>query len=150
MKIRCIANTGEIIPENYLNPAVFLTKETKFQLIVGKEYTVYALYKWQQEVWYYICDERYTYYPIQNPAPLFEIVDGRLSKYWRLQIDCNGLLTLAFEQWFFDSYYYDKLTNQEEHEVLIFEQIKELMDKEALSPYPSPSVLDESLKTSKF
>lgn len=147
MKIRCIANTGAFLTKNYLNPAVFLTEETKFQLVVGKEYTVYALYQWQQEVWYYICDERYTYYPIQNPAPLFEIVDNRVSKYWRLQLDNHGLLTLAFEQWFVDPYYYDKLTDQEEREVSIFEKLKGLMDAEALSPNPSPLVLNEPVKT---
>ena len=134
MKIRCIANTGANLPESYFLPHLGYKKESEFQLSVGKEYIVYALYEWEGKIWYYICDERYTYYPIHNPAPLFEVVDNRISKYWRFKLAPNGLLTLAFEQWFSDPYFYDKLTDQEEQAVLIFEQVKDLIDAEALSP----------------
>src|SRR4028118_446267 len=134
MKIRCIANTGANLPESYFLPHLGYKKESEFQLSVGKEYIVYALYEWEGKIWYYICDERYTYYPIHNPAPLFEVVDNRISKYWRFKLAPNGLLTLAFEQWFSDPYFYDKLTDQEEQAVLIFEHVKDLIDAEALSP----------------
>jgi hypothetical protein len=146
MKIRCIANTGAALPKPYLDPDVFLTQETEFQLLIGKEYIVYAFYEWQGTIWYYICDERYTYYPIHNPAPLFEVVDNRLSKSWRFKLHPNGLLEMAFEQWLSDPYFYDKLTDQKEEEVLIFEQVKELMDVEALSPEPTQTAVDESLE----
>jgi len=72
---------------------------------------------------------------------LFEVLDDRVSKYWRFKLEPNGLLIIAFEQWFSEPYFYDKLTDQEEQEVLIFEKVKELMDAEVLSPYPSPSVV---------
>ena len=134
MKIRCIANTGANLPESYFLPHLGYKKESEFQLSIDKEYIVYALYEWEGKIWYYICDERYTYYPIHNPAPLFEVVDDRISKYWRFKLAPNGLLTLAFEQWFSNPYFYDKLTDQEEQAVLIFEQIKDLIDAEALSP----------------
>ena len=145
MKIRCIANTGADLPESYFLPHLSYKKETEFQLRVGKEYIVYALYEWEGKIWYYICDERYTYYPIHNPAPLFEVVNDRISKYWRFKLAPNGLLTLAFEQWFSEPYFYDKLTDQEEQAVLIFEQVKELMDAEVVTPPPMPVVLEESL-----
>lgn len=133
MKVRCIANTGTDIPESYFLPHLGYKKEMEFNLVVGKEYVVYALYEWQGKVWYYICDERYTYYPIHNPAPLFEVVDNRLSKYWTVEIAANGLLTLAFEQWFAEPDFYEKLTAQKEKEVLIFDKVKYLMDIEAAS-----------------
>jgi hypothetical protein len=137
MRIRCIANTGASLPENYIDPAQGYKKETEFPLTIGKEYTVYALKEWQGSVWYYICDDNYMYYPMQNPAPLFEVVDSRVSKYWRFNLYPNGLLKIAFKQWFSDPYFYDKLTEQEEQTVLIFEQVKDLIDAEALSPYAS-------------
>jgi hypothetical protein len=148
MRIRCIANTGASLPESYIDPAKGYKKETEFPLTVGKDYTVYALKEWQGSVWYYICDDNYMYYPMQNPAPLFEVIDNILSKYWRFKLYPNGLLKIAFEQWFSDTYFYDKLTNQEEEEVLIFEKVKELMDAEALAPPPMPVVLEDSLVTS--
>ena len=150
MRIRCIANTGAYLPKSYIDPAKGYKKETEFSLTVGKDYTVYALKEWQGRVWYYICDDNYMYYPMQNPAPLFEVIDSRLSKYWRFNLYPNGLLKIAFEQWFADPYFYDKLTNQEEEKVLIFEQVKELMDAEALTPPPLPVVLEDSLVTSNI
>ncbi|TAE95195.1 MAG: hypothetical protein EAZ79_19885 [Oscillatoriales cyanobacterium] len=130
MKIRCIANKGADLPDNYLNPPLDITKETEFKLIVGKEYTVY---------------ERYTYYPIENPAPLFEIIDGRYSRYWHVQLATNGLLEIAFEHWFSIPYFYDKLTDGEAEAVLIFDKIKELMDSEAAIPQPQPFSVEELL-----
>lgn len=148
MKIRCIANTGASLPESYIDPMRGYTKELEFPLTVGKEYIVYALYTRQGKIWYYICDENYTYYPMQNPAPLFEVVDDRVSKYWRVKLSPNGLLEIAFEEWFADPYFYDKLTDQEEAEVLIFEKVKERMDAEALSPQPSPAEGEPEQQTS--
>lgn len=148
MRIRCIANTGASLPESYIAPAKGYKKETEFPLTVGKDYTVYALKEWKGSVWYYICDDNSMYYPMQNPAPLFEVIDNRMSKYWRFKLYPNGLLKIAFEQWFSDTYFYDKLTNQEEAEVLIFEKVKELIDAEALSPLSMPVVLEDSLVTS--
>ncbi|HAX75168.1 MAG TPA: hypothetical protein DCY88_04850 [Cyanobacteria bacterium UBA11372] len=146
MRIRCIANTGESLPSNYIDPARGYKKETEFPLTVGKEYTVYALKQWQGTVWYYICDDNSTYYPIQTPAPLFEMVDNRMSKYWRFKFYNNGLLKIAFQQWFSEPYFYDKLTDQKEEQVLIFDKVKELMDEEALSPDPMLTAIDRSLE----
>jgi hypothetical protein len=130
MRVRCIANTGKNLPENYIDPARGYTKTIELPLTVGKEYMVYAIRLWQGIVWYYICDDNYSYYPIQTPAPLFEVVDNRVSKYWRFMLNPNGVLRFVFEQWLNDSCFYDKLTDQEEAEVEIFDKVKELMDAE--------------------
>jgi hypothetical protein len=55
------------------------------------------------------------------------------------------LLEVAFKQWFSDLYFYDKLTDQKEEEVLIFEKVKELIDAEALFPEHQLTALDKSL-----
>ncbi|XZN92880.1 MAG: hypothetical protein ACM65M_08655 [Microcoleus sp.] len=145
MKIRCIANKGTQLPENYLSPSLDITTETEFKLIPGKEYIVYAISEWQGNLSYYICDERYTYYPIHNPAPLFEIVDGRYSRYWQVQLAANGLLEIAFEHWFSIPNFYDRLTDGESEAVLIFEKIKELMDAESEIPQAPPFSVEELL-----
>jgi hypothetical protein len=145
MKVRCIANTGLSLPEEYLDPRVGYTKQLKFALTVGKEYTVYAFYEWQGQVWYYLCDDNYMYYPMKNPAPLFEVSDSRVSKYWRFNLSENGLLRIAFQEWFTDRYFYDKLTDQNEAEVLIFEKVKDLMDAEFESKQPAHNEAEKSL-----
>jgi hypothetical protein len=145
MKIRCLAKKEAYIPKKYLNPPLDITTETEFKLIVGKEYIVFAISDWQGNFSYYICDERYTYYPIHNRAPLFEIVDARYSRYWQVQLASNGLLEIAFEHWFSIPYFYDKLTDSEAEAVLIFDKMKELMDAEAAIPQPQPFSVDELL-----
>ncbi|MEC4891712.1 MAG: hypothetical protein SAL07_00350 [Oscillatoria sp. PMC 1051.18] len=174
MKVRCLANKSEFLPKNYLDAVRGYTKELEFNLTLGREYVVYAIKSAREQVWYYICDDRYTYYPIPNPAPLFEIVDNRPSQYWRfkanddsishpifkpetfsesflriivgkrnsqgwlLELKENGSLEIAFAEWLDDRYFYDKLTDQEEKEVLIFERMKELIDAEANFSVPLP------------
>ncbi len=130
MKIICIGNTGELIPKIYLTPGISDNKEQKFQLTVGKEYIVYALYQWQGTSWYYICDDNYIYYPQKNPAPLFQISDNNLSSYWKIELAPNGLLTIAFEQWFSYPNFYDRLTDMEKEAVSIFQKFKKLIDAE--------------------
>ena len=147
MIIRCIANTGEDLPENYIDPARGYTKKIELPLTVGKEYVVYAIRAWQGIVWYYICDDNYSYYPIQTPAPLFEVVDNRVSKYWRFMLNPNGVLRFVFEQWFTDPYFYDKLTDQEEAEVEIFDKVKELMDAEDFDLPPLDVVVEKLRET---
>ena len=147
MKIRCIANTGASLPEHYLDPKRGLTKDLKYGLTIGKEYVVYAFYEWEGQIWYYIADDHNMYYPMQNPAPLFEVVDDRLSKYWRFNLRENGLLRVAFSQWFTVPYFYDKLTDQEPAEVDLFKRIKYLMDREAETPPETQETAEKELTT---
>ncbi len=147
MKIRCIANTGASLPENYLDPAVNRTTETVFRLTVGKEYVVYAIDEAEGNVWYYIIDDNFIYYPQKHCAPLFEVVDDRVSKYWRLKLWENGLLEIAFLHWLKDPYFYEKLTDQEPAEVDLFKRIKALMDMEAETPPETTETGEKELAT---
>ncbi|MEB3340833.1 hypothetical protein [Okeania sp.] len=147
MKIRCIANTGASLPEHDLDPNGGYTRDLEFGLTIGKEYVVYAFYEWKGQIWYYIADDHYMYYPMQNPAPLFEVVDDRLSKYWRFNLRPNGLLRVAFSQWFTIPYFYDKLTDQEPAEVDLFKRIRYLMDREAEKPPEATETEDKELAT---
>lgn len=137
MRIKCVANKGADLPEECLDPSGGFTREHKFALEIGKEYNVYAITLFRGYVWYYICDEDYSYYPVWNPSPLFEVVDGKLSKFWRFNFIKEhphyiGSETIfAFEEWANDPYsYYDKLTDGDEAEVSIFKRYKNLMDVE--------------------
>lgn len=130
MKVCCISNTGVSLPDSYIISDLGYNLETQFQLTLGREYLVYAIYEWQGNVWYYICDDNYSYYPQQNPAPLFKVVDKTLSKHWKFELAPNGLLTIAFQEWFDDSEFYDKLTDMDEEAVSIFKRVKNIMDSE--------------------
>jgi hypothetical protein len=136
MKIECMSNSATTLSEELIRPELGLGRDRVFSLKVGKQYVVYGLTFNLGNVWYYICDEDYTYYPIWNPSPLFRIVDGRVSSFWRLGLYSVGSSRLAmaimsFEEWVNDPLFYDKLTDGDEIAVAVFRRYKQLLDVEA-------------------
>lgn len=94
-------------------------------------------------IWYYIEDEDFDgdsiSYPIHYPACLFEIEDGRFSKYWTLDFQCEGKTTLedyyqviAFKEWIEEDAFYDLLTDGNEREVEVYKKYRMLIDEEFL------------------
>jgi hypothetical protein len=103
--------------------------------VVGKEYVVYGMTTFLEHVWFYICDEDYSYYPIWNPLPLFKVVDARLSKYWLFGVYTDHGLEapmpiIAFKEWVENPFFYDQLTDKEEPAVETFARYKTLLDEE--------------------
>ncbi|MFO0699692.1 MAG: hypothetical protein U0236_10705 [Nitrospira sp.] len=141
MRVKCIANKKADLPEDCLDPVPpGVEREEQFFLVVGKEYLVYGITLFRGYIWYYLCDEVYSSYPAWNPSPLFAVTDGQLSRYWKYGYSVNERLKkphviFAFKEWVDDPYFYDKLTDGEEAEVLLWKQYKDLMGSE----FPDPS-----------
>jgi hypothetical protein len=135
MKVRCISNTGWNLPEKYTDPRAGIVRDTEFRLTIGKEYVVYALALREAQVWYYVCDDAGLWYPVHHPAPLFDVVDDRLSEYWRYTFSpghADHLGLFAFEEWGATDYFYDRLTDRVGREAEVFQRVKEAMDAETL------------------
>lgn len=86
-------------------------------------------------VWYYICDETYSHYPVWTPSPLFELVDARVSASWQLgfhrgNITEEAFPIIAFKEWVENLGYYDRLTDGQPSEVETFNRYKKLLDEE--------------------
>ncbi|HYJ87731.1 MAG TPA: hypothetical protein VEW46_16830 [Pyrinomonadaceae bacterium] len=134
MIVRCTANSGLALPANYLDPRVGYTSEMEFPLTIARKYVVIAIALRQNQVWYYISDDDDLYYPTATPAPLFEVSDRRLSKYWRYAFTPeheDHLALFAFQEWVVDDYFYDRLTDGKEPEVSIYQKLKTMMTSEA-------------------
>lgn len=137
MKVRCIGNRGSDLPSDLIIPATGLKLETEFSLIVGKTYVVYAFTINHDYLWYYILDETFSYFPFWNPAPLFEIVDHRVSAYWEINYSREGRceshsnIIVAYPEWSRDPFYYDRLTDGYQKEVEIFQRYRRLIDDES-------------------
>src|SRR5579883_1533882 len=133
MRVVCVARRGETLPEGYLDPRMNVRPETDFHLTVGREYVVYAVAIRNQQVWYYVVDDDNLWFPIYKPAPLFEIADARVSRYWKLKLTPGNLdheVLLAFEEWISDEQFYDRLSDKEQTEVKVFRERKQQMDGE--------------------
>lgn len=110
--------------------------DTEFPVIVGKVYVVYAMTVLLNHPWYYICDEDGLPYPVHKPAPIFEVVDGHISRYWeygylRSKYQEPAYAIFAFSEWARDLFFYDRLTNQDETTIATFQRYKHLIDQEA-------------------
>ncbi len=100
MKVRCIGNRGSNLPPALLDPKSNRDENTLFALTIGKTYVVYGLTVYRSFLWYYLCDEEFTYFPIWNP------------------------------EWALDPYYYEHLSENRDEEVQIFTKYQKLMDEE--------------------
>jgi hypothetical protein len=131
MKVKCIATIGNQLPANYIDERLSLIPERKFHISFGSSYTVYTVMTIRERVCYFIADDLYVDYPRWYPAPLFEVVDNRLSGYWEygFALDTNALC-LSFPEWLADKYFYDQLTDGQNEAVRIFGTRKEQMDLE--------------------
>ena len=135
MIIQCAANTGVDLPAECLLPEGGFSRETEFELVIGKRYVVYAATMFLLCPWFYICDELFRYYPIWHPSPLFSIIDGRLSRYWKCGIHRSFTeplhpLVIAFPEWVDDEGYYERLADGNDDAKALFAHYKDLIDKE--------------------
>ncbi len=133
MIVKCVARENAELDACYIDEAMGLGRDAVFEhLEVGREYVVYAMVSSKDGVFYYVYELEDVPYPYARPAPLFEIVDPAPSKYWQVVFDRErNRLTLAFEEWFSDSNFYDRLTDWEEAKSATFREIKKRMDEEA-------------------
>ena len=135
MKARCISTNAGRLPDLYLDPAGGFTPSTDFPLRPGKDYVVFALTLRRGGVWYYVMDEAGVEYPVWYPAPLFEVIDARVSRHWLFGFTDQGLRSgsaiFAFSEWARNpADYYDRLSDGEATAVQLFREYEELMTLE--------------------
>jgi hypothetical protein len=142
MRAVCIARRGETLPEGYLDPRLNVKRETDFHLTVGQKYMIYAVAIRNQQVWYYVVDDDNLWFPIYKPAPLFSIVDDRVSRHWRVKLtpgNLNHEVLLAFEEWASDDQFYDRLSDKDQAAVRVFRERRQQMDEEFELQEPAAS-----------
>ena len=133
MKVRCISQKGELLTEQYIDPRRGLTRDHDFNLTLDKDYVIYALAVRGNQVWYYIVDDCEGWFPINRPAPLFRVIDDRVSRFWTIKLTPGNPdhdILFAFEEWDSDDRFYDRLTDRSPLEVSAFVARKLLMDEE--------------------
>src|SRR6266576_1853103 len=105
MKVTCIAKLGTTLTTQYIDPRLPIVRDTDFHLTVNKEYVVYAIEFYKDQIWHYVVDDNALWFPIRKPAPLFSITDNRVSRLWRIRqrIDPPHFSALlAFDEWISD------------------------------------------------
>jgi hypothetical protein len=133
MRVRCISNSASLLPNPYLDERYGLGSESVFPLTAGRLYVVYAIFIRFDSFWFQIQDDDEWPYPIAYPAPLFEVVSGRISALWRFALTpshADHVALFAPEAWVADPFFYDRLTDGHPTEVAVFQSDKQTIDRE--------------------
>ena len=109
-----------------------------FGLELGREYVVFGMRVFSETPWVDIIGSEAGFadpgYLRPVPLCLFEIVNGRVSRYWEVRQSSNGLLELQPPS-FYRDYYHDDLSEDVPEVVEDFAQMRALMEAEAISHY---------------
>lgn len=71
--------------------------ETKY-LNIFEEYLVYGIEEIRGIKYFLIVHNKTCYYPNYYDSSLFDIIDNKLSKYWKINL-VNGDLKILFDDW---------------------------------------------------
>ena len=135
MKIKCVNNSGKALPQRLKDARLGLSEATQFHVTVGREYVVYGVTIFLGDVWYYICDDSFSYFPVWHPAIIFSVVDGRISRFWTAAYrpsdqSSDEAFVVSFSEWASDGHFYGRLTDGETDAVQLFKNYKQKMDAE--------------------
>lgn len=141
MIVKCLRNLKEYLPNDCAIPPDRIV-DKDFSLSIGKNYVVYAITVYAEYIWYYLMDEENLWYPVMYPSPLFEVLDGRISKTWvysfKKGIDQPSSRTfMSYSEWVHNPSHYDLLIGKDEKALGLFDNCKAFMDAEHSEPLRS-------------
>jgi hypothetical protein len=128
MNVRCICDT---ISNNNSSPAIVKwSNNSDLEITVGKTYTVFAITKFFDVIFYYILGDESDKYPLSFPHYLFLIEDNKTSKYWNTNLNMidkpdlikieNGEV-ISFKEWTYKKdMFYENLLEENQNEVSLF------------------------------
>lgn len=124
MIVRCIGNTGDLLPPASRDSSQGFTSYTEFPLTVGRSYAVHAITVLLGIMWYYVMDDDGHAWPNHMPATHFDLVDGSLPGSWELGYHRfslnNQYPVVSFPEWAADHRFYERLVDGESAAVEVF------------------------------
>lgn len=131
MRVKAIKNNSGSFPKKYFDAGY--TSQGKFDLELGKEYTVYGINVWSDYVSYLIIPEQ-SERPSWYPDQLFEITENRMPPDWCVAVFPNGekndlQLIVGYDEIVnsLDSHY-DALIERDPEALAIFNERKSEID----------------------
>lgn len=118
MRVRCVYNSGEALPQANIDPRRGFDRSLEFPLTVGCEYGVFAITVFLGTAWYYVLDDEANPWPIWSPSALFEVVDGALPPTWivgyRRESIEDQYPVISFPEWANDHSFYERLLDRDD------------------------------------
>ena len=118
-----------------------LREDQGFDPVLNETYRVYGMILIGDIMWYYLAKQATEILLAKLPCLLFEIMDGRLSKYWIYSFTCgvdaaSSRSMIAFPKWAKDPDYERRLRAGNLEDAEVFKTYRNLMDLE----YPDETV----------
>lgn len=126
MKVKCIAKHLNVAQKKILG--IQKDEEPQYPFSVGEIYTVLGIHT---QLGYYsgIILKIHVMYPVPAPLCLFEIIDERVSSYWKVKKLSEYELALWPEE-FYQDFFQDDLTTGVPEVVNIYRKVLERLEKE--------------------
>jgi hypothetical protein len=122
MRITCMANLGESLPDSYL--AIGYTKESIFHVKIASEYLVYGIAVYRGIVLFLLLDD--VNLPNWYPADLFSIADPKIPANWLSAVyprNMEGLnFLIGYKALIADDLHYDALLERAPEALKIFHE----------------------------
>ena len=135
MKVVCISDS--ISSENSPQAIIDWVNDSELEITIAKVYTVFAISKYFDILFYYILGDESSEYPLAYPCYLFEICDSSISKFWETSytitkpidaIDIKNGDVISFRQWSLKGErFYENLLEGKSDEVHVFKKYRDNM-----------------------
>lgn len=137
MRVRCIQNNflqlGNPRAVDHIKRYVFRS-DGELNIMVGADYLVYGVVFRDNLPWYYLRLDVDDEAPHPYPAALFEVLDGRLSRYWRLATRetprGEPFSFLVFTEWAENAMFYEDLIEGSPSALATFKRYDSLLVEE--------------------
>jgi|GEM_PF-3492756 len=136
MKVRCISDFISI--ENSPQSIINWANNSELEITLGKVYSVYAMSRHFDVIFYYILSDESNAYPLAFPHFLFEICDSDATQFWGMSIDNIKSLdtfyiedgeVISFRDWSLKGdRFYENLLEGNREEVIAFEKFRDNID----------------------
>lgn len=128
MIVKCTSNVGYDLPTAAFE--LGYSKETRFPLVVGQLYTVYAMSLWSGHLVCLVIEDGGR--PGWNPIDIFSVEDGQLPASWHFRKITGAPVQAVwgYAEIALDADHYDGLIERDRRALAIFEGRKSAMDAE--------------------
>jgi len=121
MKVLCLYNTGENLSKKFLDNGY--QKELEMNLVVHKEYIVYGMSIFKENICKYLLVDKYNK-SFWYPDEIFQISDHKLSSYWYYKKKEPN----EYFKWDWYTWGYYELVNYDQHHDDLIERIPEALE----------------------
>nr|BFD32707.1 hypothetical protein GTC16762_23250 [Pigmentibacter ruber] len=129
MKVRCKYSTIDEIVDQKIRVKLLEEKIYGIDLKKNKEYNVCGIKIYEKKMYFLIFYDDNCCFPDAYLADFFEVIDSRMSRYFRFFSNSDNL-EINSKEWIEDQCFYEKILDDYSEEIIKYREYKKLIDSE--------------------